>query len=108
MTGAAFRVPISDVSVVDFTVELENPAAFEAIKNAIRDASTREGIGETLGVTRDQVVSTDFRGNSHSSIFDEEASFALDESFIKVISWYDNEYGYTCNMLRLSRFIANR
>ena len=106
VTGTAFRVPISDVSVVDFTVELENPATFEAIKNAIRGASTREGIGETLGVTRDQVVSTDFRGNSYSSIFDEEASFALDESFIKVIAWYDNEYGYTCNMLRLSRFIA--
>ena len=108
VTGTAFRVPISDVSVVDFTVELENPATFEVIKSAIRDASTREGIGETLGVTHDQVVSTDFRGNSYSSIFDEEASFALDESFIKIIAWYDNEYGYTCNMLRLSRFIAGR
>jgi glyceraldehyde 3-phosphate dehydrogenase len=106
LTGMAFRVPTSDVSVVDLTVELEKDAAYEDICAAMKAASEQPGIGETLAYTDEKVVATDFRGNSNSSIFDAEAGIALDGTFVKVVSWYDNEYGYTCNMLRFAKHVA--
>ncbi|HBU15387.1 MAG TPA: type I glyceraldehyde-3-phosphate dehydrogenase, partial [Gemmobacter sp.] len=98
LTGMAFRVPTSDVSVVDLTVELEKPAKYADICAAMKKASQSGDISKTLGYTDEKVVSTDFRGNGFSSIFDAEAGIALDDTFVKVVSWYDNEYGYTCNM----------
>jgi glyceraldehyde 3-phosphate dehydrogenase len=106
LTGMAFRVPTSDVSVVDLTVELEKPAKYEEICAAMKKASQEGDISKTLGYTDEKVVSTDFRGNGYSSIFDAEAGIALDDTFVKVVAWYDNEYGYTCNMLRFTQHIA--
>ncbi len=106
LTGMAFRVPTSDVSVVDLTVELDNEASYEDICAAMKAASEGEMKG-TLGYTDEKVVSTDFRGISQSSIFDAEAGIALDGTFVKVVSWYDNEYGYTCNMMRFVQHVAN-
>jgi glyceraldehyde 3-phosphate dehydrogenase len=108
LTGMAFRVPTSDVSVVDLTVELEKPAKYEEICAAMKAASQTGDISKTLGYTDEKVVSTDFRGNGYSSIFDAEAGIALDDTFVKVVAWYDNEYGYTCNMLRFTQHIATR
>lgn len=106
LTGMAFRVPTSDVSVVDLTVELDKPAKYEEICKAMKAASETAGIGDTLSYTDEKVVSTDFRGCGYSSIFDAEAGIALDETFVKVVSWYDNEYGYTCNMLRFVQHVS--
>jgi len=106
LTGMAFRVPTSDVSVVDLTVELEKPATYAEICAAMKEASKSGDISKTLGYTDEKVVSTDFRGCSYSSIFDAEAGIALDDTFVKVVSWYDNEYGYTCNMLRFVEHVA--
>jgi glyceraldehyde 3-phosphate dehydrogenase len=106
LTGMAFRVPTSDVSVVDLTVELEKDASYDDICAAMKAASEQPGIGETLAYTEDKVVATDFRGNGNSSIFDAGAGIALDGTFVKVVSWYDNEYGYTCNMLRFAKHVA--
>lgn len=105
LTGMAFRVPTSDVSVVDLTCELENPATYEEICAAMKEASEGELKG-TLGYTDEKVVSTDFRGVSNSSTFDAGAGIALDSTFVKLVAWYDNEYGYTCNMMNLVRHIA--
>jgi len=105
LTGMAFRVPTSDVSVVDLTVELEKPAAYEDICKAMKAAS-QGALKGVLGYTDEKVVSTDFRGISAPSTFDAEAGIALDSTFVKVVSWYDNEYGYTCNLLRLVKHIA--
>ncbi|NWG86569.1 MAG: type I glyceraldehyde-3-phosphate dehydrogenase [Hydrogenophilaceae bacterium] len=105
LTGMAFRVPTSDVSVVDLTVELNKAASYEDICKAMKAAS--EGaLKGVLGYTDEKVVSTDFVGNSAPSTFDAEAGIALDDTFVKVVSWYDNEYGYTCNMLRLVQHVA--
>ncbi len=106
LTGMAFRVPTSDVSVVDLTVELEREASYDDICAAMREASKGEMKG-TLAYTEEMVVSTDFRDVSASSIFDAKAGIALDGTFVKLISWYDNEYGYTCNMLRFVNHVAN-
>lgn len=105
LTGMAFRIPTSDVSVVDLTVELNNDASYADICAAMKDASEGEMKG-TLGYTDEKVVSTDFRGCPQSSIFDAEAGIALDSRFVKLVSWYDNEYGYTCNMLRFVQHVA--
>ena len=105
LTGMAFRVPTSDVSVVDLTVELNKEASYEQICAAMKKASEGELKG-VLGYTDEKVVSTDFVGNSVPSTFDAEAGIALDSTFVKVVAWYDNEYGYTCNMLRLVQHIA--
>ena len=105
LTGMAFRVPTSDVSVVDLTVELNKEASYDAICAAMKAASEGPMKG-VLGYTTDKVVSTDFRGNTCPSIFDAEAGIALDSTFVKVVAWYDNEYGYTCNMLRVVQHIA--
>ena len=106
LTGMAFRVPTSDVSVVDLTVELNSEATYEDICAAMKAASESGDISKTLGYTDEKVVSTDFRGCGYSSIFDAEAGIALDGTFVKVVSWYDNEYGYTCNMLRFVEHVA--
>jgi glyceraldehyde 3-phosphate dehydrogenase (phosphorylating) len=105
LTGMAFRVPTSDVSVVDLTVELNKNASYDDICAAMKAASEGE-MKDTLGYTEDKVVSTDFRGCGNSSIFDAEAGIALDGTFVKLVSWYDNEYGYTCNMLRFVRHVV--
>ena len=106
LTGMAFRVPTSNVSVVDLTVELEKPAKYEEICNAMKAASESGEMAGVLGYTDEKVVATDFRGCNLASIFDAGAGIALDESFVKIVSWYDNEYGYTCNMLRLASVIT--
>lgn len=106
LTGMAFRVPTSDVSVVDLTVELSKEASYEEICKAMKEAS--EGaLKGVLGYTDEKVVSTDFVGNSAPSTFDAEAGIALDKTFVKVVAWYDNEYGYTCNMLRFVEHVAS-
>ena len=105
LTGMAFRVPTSDVSVVDLTVELNKEASYEDICKAMKAAS--EGaLKGVLGYTDEKVVSTDFVGNSAPSTFDVDAGIALDSTFVKVVAWYDNEYGYTCNMLRMVQHVA--
>jgi len=106
LTGMAFRVPTSDVSVVDLTVELNKEAKYADICAAMKAASQTGDMSKTLGYTDEKVVSTDFRGCSYSSIFDAEAGIALDGTFVKVVAWYDNEYGYTCNMLRFVQHVA--
>ncbi|MGA1729434.1 MAG: type I glyceraldehyde-3-phosphate dehydrogenase, partial [Steroidobacteraceae bacterium] len=105
LTGMAFRVPTSDVSVVDLTVELEQAASYEEICAAMKAASEGPMKG-VLGYTEDKVVATDFRGESCTSIFDAEAGIALDPTFIKVVSWYDNEWGYSCKVLEMAQVIA--
>ena len=105
LTGMAFRVPTSDVSVVDLTVELNKEATYDDICKAMKAASEGEMKG-VLGYTTEKVVSTDFVGNTAPSTFDAEAGIALDSTFVKVVAWYDNEYGYTCNMLRLVQHVA--
>ncbi len=106
LTGMAFRVPTSDVSVVDLTVELNKEAKYDDICKAMKKASESGDLGKTLSYTDEKVVSTDFRGCGFSSIFDAEAGIALDGTFVKVVAWYDNEYGYTCNMLRFVQHVA--
>ena len=105
LTGMAFRVPTSDVSVVDLTAELDRDASYDDICAAMKEASEGSMNG-TLAYTDEKVVSTDFRGYTASSIFDAEAGIALDGTFVKLVSWYDNEYGYTCNMLRFVQHVA--
>jgi len=106
LTGMAFRVPTSDVSVVDLTVELNKPAKYDEICAAMKAASESGPLKGVLGYTSEKVVSTDFRGCSQPSTFDAEAGIALDPTFVKVVAWYDNEYGYTCNLMRLVRHVA--
>ncbi len=106
LTGMAFRVPTSDVSVVDLTVELNNGASYDNICAAMKAASESGSLAGVLAYTEDKVVATDFRGCKTPSIFDAGAGIALDDTFIKVVAWYDNEYGYTCNMMRLVQHVA--
>ncbi|EMR12431.1 NAD-dependent glyceraldehyde-3-phosphate dehydrogenase [Methylophaga lonarensis MPL] len=106
LTGMAFRVPTSDVSVVDLTVELDSETSYEAICAAMKKAAEGE-LKDVLGYTEDSVVSTDFRGHTAPSTFDAGAGIALDGTFVKVVAWYDNEYGYTCNMMRLVEHVAD-
>lgn len=106
LTGMAFRVPTSDVSVVDLTCELNKEAKYADICAAMKKASQTGDISKTLAYTDEKVVSTDFRGVGYSSIFDAEAGIALDGTFVKVVAWYDNEYGYTCNMMRFVEHVA--
>ena len=106
LTGMAFRVPTSDVSVVDLTCELNKEATYEQIVAAMKAASENGPLKGVLGFTNEKVVSTDFRGETSPSVFDAEAGIALDPTFVKVVAWYDNEYGYTCNLMRLVRHVA--
>lgn len=107
LTGMAFRVPTPNVSVVDLTVRLKNPATYEEICAKMKEASetTLKGI---LGYTEDQVVSTDFLGDSRVSIFDAGAGIQLSNTFVKVISWYDNEWGYSNKVVDLLAYIAKK
>jgi glyceraldehyde 3-phosphate dehydrogenase len=105
LTGMSFRVPTSDVSVVDLTVELEKEADYKEICAAMKAASQGAMKG-VLGYTEDKVVATDFRGEPCTSVFDAEAGIALDKTFIKVVSWYDNEWGYSNKCLEMVRVIS--
>ncbi|KAJ4804004.1 Glyceraldehyde-3-phosphate dehydrogenase [Rhynchospora pubera] len=105
LTGMAFRVPTVDVCVVDFTVRLEKPTSYEDIKAAIKEESEGNLKG-ILGYTEEDLVSTDFVGDSRSSIFDAKAGIALNNNFVKLVSWYDNEWGYSNRVVDLIRHIA--
>jgi glyceraldehyde 3-phosphate dehydrogenase len=100
LTGMSFRVPVADVSVVDLTVRLEKAASYEDIKKAMKAASEGELKG-ILGYTEDEVVSQDFLGDARTSIFDAKAGIALNDNFVKVVSWYDNEWGYSNKLIDL-------
>ncbi|MEI8341472.1 MAG: type I glyceraldehyde-3-phosphate dehydrogenase [Verrucomicrobiota bacterium] len=105
LTGMAFRVPTSDVSVVDLTVELIKPASYDEIKAAVKAAA--EGpLKGVLAYTEDKVVSTDFIDETNTSVFDAEAGIALDSTFVKLVAWYDNEWGYSNKVLEMARVIA--
>ncbi len=106
LTGMAFRVPTSNVSVIDLTIELEKAASYEDICAAMKEASEGSMKG-VLGYTDDKVVSTDFRGESCTSTFDAGAGIALDDNFVKLVSWYDNEWGYSCKVIEMVRVISN-
>lgn len=106
LTGMAFRIPSVDVSVVDLTIELNTEASYDEICSTMKTAANTGDMAKTLGYTEESVVSSDFRGVGYSSIFDAGAGISLDKSFVKLVSWYDNEYGYTCNMLRLAEFVS--
>jgi glyceraldehyde 3-phosphate dehydrogenase len=105
LTGMAFRVPTSDVSVVDLTVELLRDASYDDICQAMKAASEGPMKG-VLAYTEDKVVASDFRGESCTSVFDAEAGLALDSTFVKVVSWYDNEWGYSNKCLEMARVIG--
>ncbi|MFA7268445.1 MAG: type I glyceraldehyde-3-phosphate dehydrogenase [Sterolibacterium sp.] len=105
LTGMSFRVPTSDVSVVDLTVELNKEASYADICAAMKAASEGAMKG-VLGYTNEKVVSTDFRDESCTSVFDAEAGIALDSTFVKIVAWYDNEWGYSCKVLEMVRVIA--
>ncbi|MGI4329200.1 type I glyceraldehyde-3-phosphate dehydrogenase, partial [Klebsiella pneumoniae] len=106
VTGMSFRVPTVDVSVVDFTVRLEKGASYQQIKDAIKEESEGKLKG-ILGYTEDDVVSTDFLGDSRSSIFDAKAGIALNEHFVKLVAWYDNEWGYSSRVVDLIVHMAS-
>jgi len=105
LTGMAFRVPTADVSVVDLTVNLAKPASYAAIKQAMRAAAEGPMAG-ILGYTEDEVVSSDFLGESCTSVFDANAGIALTDTFVKLVAWYDNEWGYSCKCIDLMRHMA--
>jgi glyceraldehyde 3-phosphate dehydrogenase len=105
LTGMAFRVPTSDVSVVDLTCELNSPATMAEICAEMK-AQSQGALKGVLGYTEDKVVATDFRGDTRTSIFDADASVALDSTFVKIVSWYDNEWGYSNKCLEMVRVVA--
>jgi glyceraldehyde 3-phosphate dehydrogenase len=105
LTGMAFRVPTSDVSVVDLTVELTKEASYLEICAEFK-AQSQGALKGVLAYTEDKVVATDFRGNPHTSIFDADAGIALDSTFVKLVAWYDNEWGYSNKVLEMVRVVA--
>jgi glyceraldehyde 3-phosphate dehydrogenase len=105
LTGMSFRVPVADVSVVDLTVQLKTPTSYDAIKSAMKEASEGDLKG-ILGYTEDEVVSEDFKGDARTSIFDAKAGIALSDTFVKVVSWYDNEWGYSNKLIDLVQEIG--
>ena len=105
LTGMSFRVPVADVSVVDLTVRLKTPATYADVKAAMKEASEGELKG-ILGYTEDEVVSEDFKGDARTSIFDAKAGIALNDNFVKVVSWYDNEWGYSNKIIDLVQEIG--
>jgi len=107
LTGMSFRVPISDVSVVDLVVRTEKPASYDAIKAAIREAADGPLKG-IMSYTSDDVVSTDFVGDTHSCIFDAKAGISLNDNFVKLVAWYDNEWGYSRRCCDLLLFVAQK
>ena len=106
LTGMSFRVPVADVSVVDLTVRLNKAASYDQIKKAMKAASEGELKG-ILGYTEEDVVSTDFLGDARTSIFDAKAGIALNDNFVKVVAWYDNEWGYSNKLIDLVQHIAS-
>ncbi|MEO1947844.1 MAG: type I glyceraldehyde-3-phosphate dehydrogenase, partial [Methylophilaceae bacterium] len=106
LTGMSMRIPSADVSVVDLTVELVKETTYDAICDAMKKASESGLLKGVLGYTNEKVVSTDFRGCPAGGVFDADAGIMLDSTFVKVIGWYDNEYGYTCNMMRLVQHVS--
>ncbi|ATP57289.1 type I glyceraldehyde-3-phosphate dehydrogenase [Pedobacter ginsengisoli] len=106
LTGMSFRVPVADVSVVDLTVRLEKPATYEDIKKAMKAASEGDLKG-VLAYTEDEVVSSDFIGDAHASIFDAKAGISLNDNFVKVVSWYDNEWGYSNALAKFVEYYGN-
>jgi len=107
LTGMSFRVPIADVSVIDLVVRTEKPASYDAIKQAIKDAADGPLKG-IMAYTSDDVVSTDFVGDTHSSIFDAKAGISLNDNFVKLVAWYDNEWGYSRRVCDLLVFVAKQ
>ncbi|MDG1039203.1 MAG: type I glyceraldehyde-3-phosphate dehydrogenase [Polaribacter sp.] len=107
LTGMAFRIPTMDVSVVDLTVKLEKPATYAEICAAMKAASESENMKGVLGYTEDMVVSQDFVGDTRTSIFDAKAGIALNDNFVKVVSWYDNEMGYSTKIVDLIEYAAS-
>lgn len=107
LTGMSFRVPVPDVSVVDLTVRLSKPASYEQIKQAMKTASEGELKG-ILGYTEDEVVSEDFKGDARTSIFDAKAGIALNDTFVKVVAWYDNEWGYSNKLIDLVQEVGKK
>jgi glyceraldehyde 3-phosphate dehydrogenase len=105
LTGMSFRVPTSDVSVVDLTCELEKPATYAEICAEMK-AQSQGALKGILGYTEDKVVATDFRGDARTSIFDADAGIALDPTFVKLVAWYDNEWGYSNKCLEMARVVA--
>jgi glyceraldehyde 3-phosphate dehydrogenase len=105
LTGMAFRVPTSDVSVVDLTCELNSPATMAEICAEMK-AQSQGALKGILGYTEDKVVATDFRGDTRTSIFDADASVALDSTFVKIVAWYDNEWGYSNKCLEMARVVS--
>ena len=106
LTGMAFRVPTTDVSVVDLTVRTERAATLDQVKAAVREASTSAEFAGVLGYTEDAVVSSDFIGDKRSSIFDASACIGLNDNFFKLITWYDNEWGYSNRVVDLISHMA--
>ena len=104
----AFRVPTPDVSVVDLTVRLEKPATYEEICATLKTASESGALSGILGYTEDAVVSTDFLGDSRSSIFDAKAGIQLSPTFVKLVSWYDNEFGYSNRVVDLIKYMQEK
>lgn len=107
LTGMAFRVPVADVSVVDLTVKLAKPAKYDEIKAAVKAAAEGPMKGY-LAYTEDEVVSQDFRGDQNSSIFDAKAGIALSDTFVKLVTWYDNEFGYSCRVVDLITYMYQK
>ena len=107
LTGMSFRVPTSDVSVVDLVAELETPATYAEICAEMK-AQSEGAMKGILGYTEDKVVATDFRGDTRTSIFDADAGIALDSTFVKIVSWYDNEWGYSTKCLELVKVVAGK
>jgi glyceraldehyde 3-phosphate dehydrogenase len=105
LTGMSFRVPTSDVSVVDLTCELSSAASLDEIRAEMK-AQSQGALKGILGYTEDKVVATDFRGDTRTSIFDADASIALDSTFVKIVAWYDNEWGYSNKCLEMVRVVA--
>jgi len=108
LTGMAFRVPTPDVSVVDLTVRLKKAATYDEIKQKIEAVSKDPELGRYMGYTEDEVVSQDFLGDTHSSIFDAKAGIALSDKFVKLVSWYDNECGYSHRVCDLIKYMAKQ
>lgn len=108
LTGMAFRVPVPDVSVVDLTCRLKTPTDYDKIKAAMKQVSEDKVMSRYLGYTEEEVVSSDFIGDTHSSIFDAKAGIQLSPTFVKIVAWYDNEYGYSHRVVDLIKYIASK
>merc|ERR1712150_19085 len=108
LNGMAFRVPTPNVSVVDLTVRLEKPSTYDQIAEAIKKASETEDLSRYLGYTEDEVVSSDFMKSTVSSTFDKNAGIGLNDNFVKLVAWYDNEFGYSNRVVDLIKYAMSR